>query len=414
MTPDPSASLRTASAGGGPDARRINDALQGLVRAARQHLGMEVSFISEFTDGERVFRVVDSAGASPVAVGGSDPLEDSYCQRVVDGRLPELIRDATAIPAAAELPVTLALPVGAHLSVPLRMSDGRVYGTFCCFRRTTDETLTDRDVAVLRMFADVAAGYLETDLAAAEHHDRTRQRILRAIGDDSYLSTVFQPIVAIDGGRVIGVEALSRFPAEFGLTPDVWFADAETVGLGVELEVAAVRAALRALDDLPTGVLLGVNVSPCVAESAELHALFETVDVSRLVLEMTEHAPVDDYARLTAALQPLRNRGLRIAVDDAGAGYASLRHILWLAPDHIKLDISITRDIDTDVARAALASALIGFAAKVGSGILAEGVETQAELDTIRALGARAAQGYYFGQPGPLADCLIVTDEALT
>jgi EAL domain-containing protein (putative c-di-GMP-specific phosphodiesterase class I) len=263
------------------------------------------------------------------------------------------------------------------------------------------------------MFADVAAGYLEADLTAATQRDELRQRIAHAIADDGCLSIVFQPVVSIHDGAVIGVEALSRFPAHFGLTPDVWFADAEAVGLGVELEMTAVRAALRALDELPVGVLLGINVSPAVAESADLHHLLQTVDVSRLVLEMTEHAPVADYGRLTAALQPLRNRGLRIAVDDAGAGYASLRHILWLAPDFIKLDISITRDIDTDVARAALASALVEFAAKVGSGILAEGVETQAELDTIRALGADAAQGYYFGRPGPLADCLIATDQAL-
>jgi EAL domain-containing protein (putative c-di-GMP-specific phosphodiesterase class I) len=332
---------------------------------------------------------------------------------VVDGRLPELIRNAADLPAAAEMPVTLELPVGAHLSVPLRMSDGRLYGTFCCFRSEADDTLTDRDVAVLRMFAEVAAGFLEADLTAAEHRDRTRQRILRAIADDDGLSTVFQPVVSIHNGAVIGVEALSRFPAHFGLAPDVWFADAEAVGLGLELEMTAVRSALRALDELPIEVLLGINVSPVVAESPDLHHLLQTVDVSRLVLEMTEHAPVADYARLTAALQPLRTRGLRIAVDDAGAGYASLRHILWLAPDFIKLDISITRDIDTDAARAALASALVEFAAKVGSGILAEGVETQAELDTIRSLGADAAQGYYFGRPGPLADCLVSTDHAL-
>ena len=366
---------------------------------------MDVSFISEFTGSERVFRVVDSAGRSPVAVGGSDPLEASYCQRVVDGRLPELIHDPMTLPAAMELPVTAALGVGAHMSVPLRLSDGRVYGTFCCFRYDPDETLTERDLAVLRVFADVASSYLEADIAAAEQREQTRQRVQRVIDDDT-LTIVFQPVVATDSGQVIGLEALARFPVEAGLTPDVWFADADAVGLGVKLEIAAVSSALRALPDVPDGVLLGVNVSPAVAESAELHKVLDAVDVSRVVLEMTEHAPVADYTRLRSALQPFRDRGLRIAVDDAGAGYASLRHILWLAPDFIKLDITITRDIDTDIARAALASALIEFAAKVGSGILAEGVETQAELDTIRTLGANAAQGYHLGRPGTLAESL--------
>ncbi|MDX6234753.1 MAG: hypothetical protein QOH68_3871, partial [Nocardioidaceae bacterium] len=159
-TPDRTTSLRAALAAPGPVGHRAGDALRGLVRAAREHLGMDVSFISEFTGGDRVFRVVDSAGRSPVAVGGSDPLEATYCQRVVDGRLPELIHDPMALPAAVELPVTAALPVGAHMSVPLRLSDGRVYGTFCCFRYDPDETLTERDLAVLRVFADVASSYL--------------------------------------------------------------------------------------------------------------------------------------------------------------------------------------------------------------------------------------------------------------
>jgi EAL domain-containing protein (putative c-di-GMP-specific phosphodiesterase class I) len=272
--------------------------------------------------------------------------------------------------------------------------------------------LTDRDLAVRRVFADVAAGYLEADITAAEHRERTRRRILRVIQNDD-VRMVFQPVVATDDGRVNGVEALARFPDEAGLTPDVWFADADAVGLGVELELTAVRCALRALADIPDGVLLGVNVSPSVAESAGLQDILASVDVSRVVLEMTEHAPVADYTRLRTQLQPLRDRGLRIAVDDAGAGYASLRHILWLAPDFIKLDISITRDIDTDLARAALASALIEFASKVGSGILAEGVETQAELETIRSLGADFAQGYYLGRPGSLAECFVATEKGL-
>ncbi|MCU1461834.1 MAG: hypothetical protein JWO37_1909 [Acidimicrobiales bacterium] len=405
-------SLRDALTAAG-DGQRAENALVGLVRAAREHLGMDVSFISEFTGGDRVFRVVDSARPGPVAVGGSDPLEDSYCQRVVDGRLPELIRDAMAVPAAAELAVTAALPVGAHMSVPLRMSDGRTYGTFCCFRYDADDSLTDRDLAVLRVFADVAGSYLEADITAADRRERTRERILRAIDDDDVLATVFQPVVALDDRRVLGVEALSRFPSEGGLTPDVWFADAEAVGLGVELEIAAVRSALRALPELPVDMRLGINVSPVAAESHELHAALADVDVSRLVLEMTEHAPVADYGTLSTKLQPLRDRGLLVAVDDAGAGYASLRHILWLKPDFIKLDISITRDIDTDVAKAALAAAFIEFASKIGSGILAEGVETASELDALRSLGAESAQGYYLGRPGSLADVIAVQPRSL-
>jgi EAL domain-containing protein (putative c-di-GMP-specific phosphodiesterase class I) len=121
------------------------------------------------------------------------------------------------------------------------------------------------------------------------------------------------------------------------------------------------------------------------------------------VIEITEHEPIADYPRLGASLAALRARGARVAIDDAGAGFASLRHTLQLAPDHVKLDISLTRSIDTDRARRAMASALISFADEMGMVIVAEGIETQRELDTLLELGVRFGQGYYLAEPGPLA-----------
>jgi EAL domain-containing protein (putative c-di-GMP-specific phosphodiesterase class I) len=131
--------------------------------------------------------------------------------------------------------------------------------------------------------------------------------------------------------------------------------------------------------------------------------MLEGAPLKRIVLEITEHESVDDYAKLGAALAPLRERGLRVAVDDAGAGYASFRHILKLEPDVIKLDISITRDIDTQISRRALAAALIRFAEETGSRIVAEGVETEAELAVLRELRVNKAQGFLIGRPVPIA-----------
>jgi EAL domain-containing protein (putative c-di-GMP-specific phosphodiesterase class I) len=379
--------------------------LPRLLRAAREHLGMEVSFISEFAHGQRVFRYVDAADPGPVQVGGADQLEDSYCQRVVDGRLPQLIRDARQEPGARELSATEALPVGAHLSVPIVLRDGTVYGTFCCFSRTTDHTLTERDLSVVRVFADMASTHLDAEHDAARESDAIRRRIETAVTVDGSLTTLFQPVVSLHDGRVIGVEALSRF-RDGDAPPNEWFDDAHSVGLGPALEGRAVTRALTTLSRLPEPMLLGVNVSPAMAVSPELRAALTGVDVARVVLEMTEHEPVADYGALGAALRPLRERGLRIAIDDAGAGYASLRHILWLAPDYIKLDISITRDIDADPARAALAEALVSFAGKIDSQIVAEGVETDGELRTLQALGVTLAQGYHLGRPTDLDEAL--------
>ena len=136
------------------------------LRRIRQHLGMELAFIAEFTEGRRVFRYVDS-GASDLKIlaGDSDPLEESYCMRVADGRLPELMTDARLNAEAMTLPATLALPVGAHLSVPIRLGDGRVFGTLCCFSRQPNEALQEHDVATMRVLADVMADYFEHELA---------------------------------------------------------------------------------------------------------------------------------------------------------------------------------------------------------------------------------------------------------
>lgn len=390
--------------GNGPNADGpADEMLPRLLRAAREHLGMDVAFVSEFAGGRRVFRYVDPRESGPVRVGGSDPLDQSYCRRVVDGRLPGLILDARQLPAAAELAVTAALPVGAHLSVPLVLSDGRVYGTFCCFAHEADHSLTERDLGVVRMFAAIARTYLEADVEARRLHDLARRRITSALGVEGCLTTVYQPVVGLGDGRLLGVEALSRFPRRFGRSPDAWFAEAASIGLGVELETRAVRSALAALPELPDAAFLAVNVSPDVVVSGQLDHVFADVDPTRLVLEMTEHAPVGDYEALDAALRPLRRRGMRIAVDDAGAGYASLRHILRLEPEWIKIDGSITHGLDADPARAALAAALVGFADDMGCGIIAEGVETEAELRVLQSLGTTAAQGYHLGRPAPLA-----------
>jgi EAL domain-containing protein (putative c-di-GMP-specific phosphodiesterase class I) len=382
------------------------DSMGRVLRAVRSHLGMDVCFVSEFIAERRIFRHVDtSAGEGPIQVGASSPLDEGYCQRVVDGRLPELIPDTAANPVARVLPVTRAVPVGAHLSVPIRLRDGRIYGTFCCFSFAPNHSLGERDLHVMRAFADLAAYQIDCELDAVRDREEKIARVRSAI-EQEQISTVFQPIFRLDEGRVAGLECLARFSAFPSRPPDVWFSEAAEVGLGLELELAAIRIALAGLPSLPGDIYLALNVSPELVLSGEVTGVLKGVPTERIVLEITEHASIADYAALLRKLEPLRRRGLRLAVDDAGAGYASLRHILSLRPDLIKLDTSLTRDIDTDPARRALASALIAFAGATGSQIVAEGVETASELSTLRALGVQKAQGYFLGRPIPLASAV--------
>jgi EAL domain-containing protein (putative c-di-GMP-specific phosphodiesterase class I) len=217
------------------------------------------------------------------------------------------------------------------------------------------------------------------------------------------ISPVFQPIVALDGGRAVAYEALARFPGDPAHGPDRWFADAWSVGLGVPLELLAVRAALGALPLLPPDALLCVNVSPeTVATPGFLAALGD--DAHRIVAEITEQRQLDDEA-FERKLAPLRAAGGSIAIDDFGAGHASLSQVLALAPDWIKLDMSLTRRLDESSVARALSAALASFADEVGIEIVAEGIEDPGQLATLRKLGIRYAQGYHFGRPAA-ADAL--------
>lgn len=385
-----------------PNDRSADDMVIEALHSMRALAGMEVAFVSEFKDGRRIFRYVDPADCDiAVRVGASDPLEDSYCQRVVDGRLPELIHDATQLAEALRLPVTLALPVGAHLSVPIRFSDGRVYGTFCCFSRTPNGGLTDRDILTMRCFADMTAKFLEDRVA----RERRREELIdrhTAVLQGELFTMVYQPIVDLETDTVVGYEALTRFLAEPRRTPDVWFNEAAEIGLQQDLELAAIRKALRVLPHVPPEHYVSINASPATILGGTLEEALDGQPLERLVLEVTEHTSVEDYARIATILAPLRHRGLRLAVDDAGAGYASFRHILELRPDIIKLDTSLIRQIDTSLGYRALAAALVRFAEETGSTIVAEGVETPEQLVVLRQLDVKRVQGYLLGRPAPM------------
>jgi EAL domain-containing protein (putative c-di-GMP-specific phosphodiesterase class I) len=374
-----------------------------MLHAVREHLGMDVAFLAEFRARDRIFRHVDAKGIAPIQAGDTLSLDKGYCQRVVDGRLPQLIKDAGAHPEAAALPETSAVPIGSHLSVPIRLGDGRVYGTLCCFSFIPDVSLTERDLQIMRVLAELLADQIDQETRAVRLQTQRIDELI-ALMDRGEPSIVYQPIYDLESRRVAGVEALARFSSPPHVTPDVWFNEAAVLGIGPKLEACAIRSALSALRTLPKDVYVAVNGSPGFVLSGALPELLQSVDISRVVLELTEHASVPDYRELTDALAPLRALGLRIAIDDAGAGYASMRHILNIEPDLVKLDISLTRGIDGDRKRRALASALIAFARETDVGIIAEGVETSAELLTLQSLGVNRAQGYYLARPKPLAE----------
>ena len=232
----------------------------------------------------------------------------------------------------------------------------------------------------------------------------TRRRHIQAVLDGGGPQILVQPIVDLATGAVVGGEALSRFAGSPAQGPDRWFADALDVGFGSELELTVVRLALAKLKAMPGSAYLSINMSPSTASSTAFADLLGCSDVAwdRVVIELTEHSDVSDYALLRIALANLRDKGVRIAIDDTGAGFASLSHVLKLRPDIVKLDIDLIRGIHSDPARRSLVTGLLSFAKEIGTQLLAEGIETADELSTLREIGVMYGQGYYLGTPALL------------
>jgi EAL domain-containing protein (putative c-di-GMP-specific phosphodiesterase class I) len=246
------------------------------------------------------------------------------------------------------------------------------------------------------------SGRLNVQTRSRKKHETFERRIRKALENPSALEMVFQPIVGLRHGEMVGVEALARFAGPPLRAPSLWFAEAATVGLREDLELLAVRKAIEALQELPGDLYLTVNVSPETLARSRFSKLVSAADSSRLIVEVTEHAPISRYSILAQALTRLRACGIRLAIDDAGAGYSSLRHILELRPDLIKLDISLIRDINSDRSKQALAAGLISFAEKSGATIVAEGIEQPAEQRTLVELGVTHGQGFLLGRPSTL------------
>ena len=249
---------------------------------------------------------------------------------------------------------------------------------------------------VLTSFGAVASALLAPAILERQRRGATRSEI-EAVLIDRTFSPVFQPIVELATGDVIGYEALSRFAD--GARPDRRFADAAAVGLGIELEAATITAALGAAEALPADRWVSVNVSPeFLLDPVRPHSVLARRGQRSLVLEITEHVAIEDYAHFRAAVETLGS-SVGFAVDDAGSGYASFRHILELRPDFVKLDIGLVHEIDRDDVRQALVAGIVYFAERTGCRLIAEGVETEGERARLQRLGVEYGQGFLLARP---------------
>jgi EAL domain-containing protein (putative c-di-GMP-specific phosphodiesterase class I) len=376
------------------------ETIERILTLARRQLGMDVAFVAAIENGLEKVRVTDGDAESFGLDGQINiPLEESYCNFMVKGQLPHVVPDAKAHPRVRDLAVTTSADIGAYVGVPVHLWDGRLFGALCCLSHTAQPSLDERDSRFMQVLAAVIGDQVEYQILQDERKNMLADRVQGALANG--VDMVFQPVYDLEAGDVFAYEALARFPMEPYRPPSDWFADAAEVGLGVELELAAIESAITEIDGLPEGVRLAINVSPLTALSPHFFNVLAP-RAHRVIIEVTEHERVEDYDALNDALAPLRALGASIAIDDVGAGFASLTHILKLAPDIVKLDLSLTRGIAADPARDALASSLVDFASGIDATIGAEGIETQSELDRLRVLKVRYGQGFHLGVPAAL------------
>jgi diguanylate cyclase (GGDEF)-like protein len=213
------------------------------------------------------------------------------------------------------------------------------------------------------------------------------------------IEPLYQPVASLTTGRLIGYEALARFPDAPDRPPSTWFAQANACGLGPDLEAAAIRAALQPIGR-PPGTHLAVNVSPSALSTDAVKNVLPD-DLSEVVIELTEHEVYVGDSLLANSLAQLRERGARIAIDDAGAGYAGLKQVMWVRPDIVKLDLELTRAIHSDPVRMALVESLVRFARRVGATVCAEGIENHDDIEVLANLDVPCGQGYAIGRPAP-------------
>ena len=306
------------------DAARLASGVGRLVALAQQQIGLTTTVLSEFRADRLIVRnVAGEVGAFGLEPGAEVPLDDRERARLVDGSLPYMIRDARRERAARALPLAQSADIGAYVGAPVTLPSGELYGTLSCLSRRAEPGLSAGDLRMLRIVAGILAEEIEVTDRAERVRDEKRDGLRRVLTGES-LNIVLQPIVELDEGRVLAVEALSRFTAEPPRPPAAWFADAAAHGLSVELDLLAIRSALTQIDKVPAGARLSLNASPATLCTPQFLDALAGVPGDRFAIEITEHAPVEDYAQLRAALGTLRGRGVQLMVDDAGAGILKL------------------------------------------------------------------------------------------
>lgn len=372
------------------------------------------------------FVVVSAYGLVDSLLGLALPVEGTFQGMAVATGRPQVSVDAPADPSLTPEVRDIGVRLGIHslVVIPL-LHRGVTIGALSITARQPRK-FDERDIAAIASTSRFISGLISahTELSSllddfldspyspdddstarflasvllpdVAQHDRLHQRMDALLGKETNLDVVFQPIVDLKTGATVGFEGLCRFPADADLSPQQWFDNARRLGRSLALELAALRRLLVMAEHIPATTFIAANLSPTTAMNPSVQSLLLSVE-RPLVVEITEHEPFPDD--LAEALEPLRDAGIRLAIDDAGAGFASFNQLLRLRPDIIKIDGDLTCGIAADPVRRALATSIVRLAAELNAVTVSESVEEPEQLETLRQLGVDLGQGYLLGRP---------------
>lgn len=374
--------------------------------------------------------VLATYGVTGPVLGRVVPVSETFQLYPLESGRPEIVNDVSIDPRLTPKVRALGARIGARscLSIPL-LSGGSAIGTLSVVAQepyafnagdvapvsaiteflgvliSSHAELTGLLKKLLGSSSTAPESQAAADLLAAVVLPELSERDeLRKVVDDflavGEIVAVFQPIVDLTNRAVVAFEGLSRFFTHPVRPPDKWITLAHKVGRGVEMELKALRQVLHSALEIPEKHVIAVNLSPLAIADDEIQQVLLACP-RRLVVELTEREPAPEL--LSVSLQPLREHGIRLAIDDAGSGFAGLTTILRLRPDIIKLDRELTVDLDTDPSRRALATALTHFAREIGAETVAEGIEKEVQMNLLRDIGIQHGQGYFLGRPLPVA-----------
>ncbi len=380
--------------------RSVQEAAKALVDELVGISGVDHVLVLGFVNGTGVERIASAGSMAEEQVGDLIDGDGLHIRRQTQARRRFLESRVEHRDTHDELTCAWDAAGVKAMRVESLVADGQAVGALVVASSRPDGLEAIGAIGSLVAEYAAVAGPLLVPGLVERRHVSDRASKISAILDAGAFATVAQPIVEIASGLVVGYEALTRFAD--GTPPDRRFAEAESVGMGLDLEEAAVVRAIEAGQHLPHLPWLSINVSPkLVLDRRRLRRALRRRGGRKILLEITEHAAVDDYEALRRSVKALGS-DIEVAVDDAGAGFSSLRHIVELRPKYVKLDIGLVRGVPRDPARQGLIAGMVHFAAETGCVLIAEGIETRAELRTLRRLGVTFGQGYLLGRPASL------------